>query len=58
VNGDISFALRQYIAMSRDRTWMQQKGGCDMARDIAELFYSKMKWNDEEKHYDLNGKDQ
>lgn len=55
LNGDISWAVRQYTSMDWDRDWVRERGGCDMIRGIASFWFSKLKWNNKTLHYDILG---
>ncbi|XP_053664830.1 protein-glucosylgalactosylhydroxylysine glucosidase-like [Anopheles marshallii] len=45
ITGDISFALRQYLATTHDLEWLRNRGGCGMVQSIAEFWSSRVKFN-------------
>uniref|UniRef100_A0A182K1P1 Protein-glucosylgalactosylhydroxylysine glucosidase n=1 Tax=Anopheles christyi TaxID=43041 RepID=A0A182K1P1_9DIPT len=45
ITGDISFALRHYLATTHDRNWLRKEGGCEMAQLIAEFWSSRVRYN-------------
>ncbi|XP_067933993.1 protein-glucosylgalactosylhydroxylysine glucosidase-like isoform X2 [Watersipora subatra] len=53
--GDISFAMRQYTSVDRDRSWLRENGGCEMIKELASFWYSKLNWNNKTQHYDIQG---
>lgn len=55
ISGDISFAARQFVSMTRDKLWLQEDGGCSLIRDIAHFWYTLAKWNTKTRRYDILG---
>lgn len=52
ITGDISFAMRQYFALTHDAEWAM-KEGCEMAMEIAKFWESRVKFNEESGFYDI-----
>lgn len=55
INGDISFAARQFVAMTADKLWLQEEGGCDLIKDIGHFWFSKAEYNSDTQRYDISG---
>ena len=55
LTGDVSFAIRQYMSMTQDRLWAQERGICDLIKEIAQFWYSKIQWNSTLKRYEIIG---
>lgn len=57
ISGDISFAVRQYLAVTGDRDWFCQKNqnnsGCDLVRDIAQFWVTRTQFNNETGQFDI-----
>uniref|UniRef100_A0A182MMR2 Glycoside hydrolase family 65 central catalytic domain-containing protein n=1 Tax=Anopheles culicifacies TaxID=139723 RepID=A0A182MMR2_9DIPT len=45
ITGDISFALRQYLATTHDLEWLREREGCGMIQSIAEFWSSRVRFN-------------
>ncbi|XP_050079092.1 protein-glucosylgalactosylhydroxylysine glucosidase-like [Anopheles maculipalpis] len=45
ITGDVSFALRQYLATTHDLDWLRTRGGCEMIQLIAEFWSSRVQFN-------------
>jgi trehalose/maltose hydrolase-like predicted phosphorylase len=62
VTGDVAFAIKQYIAITRDIEWLQETqpnhitNGCGLVREIAEFWISRITYNSSTKLHQLNGK--
>lgn len=56
INGDISFALRKYTSVTRDRMWLQEAGGCETIHDIAKFWFSRSKKSRKNDRFDIKGK--
>lgn len=56
LNGDISFAMRQYTSMDWNRRWLRENGGCEMIKQLAVFWFSKLQWNNKTNHYDILGR--
>uniref|UniRef100_A0A336LM18 Protein-glucosylgalactosylhydroxylysine glucosidase n=1 Tax=Culicoides sonorensis TaxID=179676 RepID=A0A336LM18_CULSO len=54
ITADISFAMRQYFAMTQNFEWLLTEG-CEMSREIARFFSSRCKFNQSTEKYDING---
>ena len=54
ITGDISFAVRNYLAATLDLEWIKDKG-CEMADEIAKFWASRVKFNQESGFYDIEG---
>ena len=58
--GDIGYAIRQYIASTRDTTWLQNTSrdyvtnGCGLIRDIAEFWASRSSYNSNTSQFDID----
>ena len=61
ITGDIAFAIRQYIASTRDKEWLVNNtagyatNGCGLVREIAEFWNSRMSYNAGSSQFDING---
>jgi trehalose/maltose hydrolase-like predicted phosphorylase len=53
ITGDISFGLRYYLALSHDIDFMKSEG-CQMAKEIAEFWASRVTFNESTQLYDIN----
>lgn len=53
ISGDISFAMRQYFALTHDTQWAKEEG-CEMAEEIAKFWASRVKFNESTGYYDIN----
>uniref|UniRef100_A0A182NT82 Protein-glucosylgalactosylhydroxylysine glucosidase n=1 Tax=Anopheles dirus TaxID=7168 RepID=A0A182NT82_9DIPT len=45
ITGDVSFALRQYLATTQDLEWLRERGGCEMIQLVAEFWASRVAFN-------------
>ena len=56
--GDISFAVKQYLALTGDVELLQETengvNGCDFVRKMAEFWISRMSYNAATQSYDIN----
>lgn len=61
ITSDISYAIRQYIAMTRDLMWLTETqsgyvtNGCGLLKDIAEFWTTRSSFNETTGYYDING---
>lgn len=55
ITGDIAFAVRQYIYLTRDTDFLLHKRGNEMIRDIADFWASRAVFNKMTTLYDING---
>ena len=59
ISGDISFALRSYIAMTQNFTWLQRPQPnnlpIDMAVNIAKFWESRPTFNETKGKWEING---
>ncbi|CAL8123676.1 unnamed protein product [Orchesella dallaii] len=61
ITSDISFAIRQYISMTRDLEWLKETkenyvtNACGLLRDIAEFWTSRSTYNASTRFYDIKG---
>ncbi|XP_007885623.2 protein-glucosylgalactosylhydroxylysine glucosidase isoform X1 [Callorhinchus milii] len=55
INGDISFAFRQYFYLTQDLEFFRNCGGWEVVVSIAEFWSSRVTWNPEEGCYDIKG---
>ncbi|XP_063701061.1 protein-glucosylgalactosylhydroxylysine glucosidase-like [Culicoides brevitarsis] len=53
ITADVSFAMRQYFAMTHDKEWLIDEG-CEMSREIARFFASRSVFNETTGKYDIN----
>ena len=58
ITGDIAFALRQYVATTRDTTWLKSAEPnattvCQMIREMAEFWNSRAVWNATTRFHDI-----
>ena len=53
ITGDISFAMRQYFALTNDIQWAKDEG-CEMAQEIAEFWESRVNFNEKSRLYEIN----
>lgn len=53
ITGDVSFAIRNYLALSDDLEWMKNEG-CVIATEIAKFWASRAQRNDTSGYYDIN----
>lgn len=53
ITGDISFALRHYLAVTHDVDYMTAEG-CEMAAEIARFWESRVSRDDATKLFDIN----
>lgn len=54
VTGDIAFAFKQYIMMTRDKNFIQNEGGADLITDIASFWKSRMTYNNNRDLYEIH----
>lgn len=54
ITADVSFAMRQYFAMTHDFEWLISEG-CELSREIARFFASRSTFNETTGEYDING---
>ncbi|XP_058056371.1 protein-glucosylgalactosylhydroxylysine glucosidase-like [Anopheles bellator] len=45
ITGDISFAVRQHLAVTQDLGWLQESGACRMAQEIAAFWAARLTFN-------------
>ncbi|XP_052864012.1 protein-glucosylgalactosylhydroxylysine glucosidase-like [Anopheles cruzii] len=45
ITGDISFAVRQHLAVTQDLGWLQESGACRMAQEIAAFWAARVTFN-------------
>jgi hypothetical protein len=55
ITGDISFAVRQYIYLTRDTNFLLQERGNEMIRDIADFWASRAVLNKRTGLYEIYG---
>jgi trehalose/maltose hydrolase-like predicted phosphorylase len=61
ITGDVAFAIRQYIAITKDIEWLRETqpnhitNACGLIREIAEFWISRAKYNHTTRLYDING---
>eukprot|EP00092_Neocalanus_flemingeri_P055001 GFUD01064882.1.p1 GENE.GFUD01064882.1~~GFUD01064882.1.p1 ORF type:complete len:726 (-),score=100.02 GFUD01064882.1:44-2221(-) len=57
ITADVSFAIRQYLAVTGDVEWFVQKignnSGCDVVRGIAEFWVGRTEFNNATGNYDI-----
>ena len=53
----MAYAARQYLSMSRDKSWLSRDGGVQMLRSIAEYFASRAEFNPALLEYEIKGED-
>lgn len=53
ITGDISFAMRQYFALSNDLEWARSEG-CEMAQEIAKFWESRVTFNETIGQYEID----
>ncbi|OWF37121.1 Acid trehalase-like protein 1 [Mizuhopecten yessoensis] len=54
ITGDIAFAFKQYIMMTRDSDFIENEGGADVITDIASFWMSRMTYNKSEDRYEIH----
>lgn len=59
--GDVAFAIRQYVASTRDMTWLSNKNreayvtnGCGIIREIAEFWASRSTYDANTNQFDID----
>ncbi|XP_033113241.1 protein-glucosylgalactosylhydroxylysine glucosidase-like isoform X2 [Anneissia japonica] len=55
VNGDIAYALQQYVRMTEDVTFLLEEHGFDLAKGLAEFWFSRAEYNGIKDRYEING---
>lgn len=55
ITGDIAFAVRQYIYLTRDIDFLLNERGNEMIRDIADFWASRAVFNKFTSSCDING---
>nr|XP_022334710.1 protein-glucosylgalactosylhydroxylysine glucosidase-like [Crassostrea virginica] len=53
ITGDIAFAVRQYLYLSRDMDFLLHERGNEMIREIADFWASRVVWNKRTNLYDI-----
>lgn len=59
ISSDVSYAIRQYIAVTRDLKWLTERqsdyvtNGCGLLRDIAEFWTSRSTFNSTTGYHDI-----
>jgi trehalose/maltose hydrolase-like predicted phosphorylase len=53
ISGDISFAFRQYMYMTKDMDFYLLEGGRELVNDISEFWASRVNYNDETSKYEI-----
>ncbi|XP_060072818.1 protein-glucosylgalactosylhydroxylysine glucosidase-like [Ylistrum balloti] len=54
ITGDIAFAFKQYIMMTRDTNFIQKDGGADVITDIASFWLSRMTYNQSMDRFEIH----
>ncbi|XP_033733626.1 protein-glucosylgalactosylhydroxylysine glucosidase-like [Pecten maximus] len=54
ITGDIAFAFKQYIMMTRDKDFIQNEGGADVITDIASFWMSRMTYNESRDRFEIH----
>ena len=55
INGDISFAARQYISATRDVDWLVNERGCEFIIDIARWWATRAEYDGDIDRYHISG---
>ncbi|CAF3842733.1 unnamed protein product [Rotaria sordida] len=53
ITGDIAFAARQYIAGTRDQSWLKNEMGGDLIYETARFWASRAVYNSDRKQYEI-----
>lgn len=55
ITADVAFAMRLYFSVTNDYDWLKREG-CQLSRQIAKFWASRVTFNDTTRYYELNSK--
>lgn len=55
INGDISFAVQQYLHVLRDVDFLKNRRGYEMISELARYWESRVEFNNTSGYYDITG---
>ena len=55
ITGDIAFALRTYLATTKDLSWLKDKSVLEFVLNMARFWESRPTFNESTQRWDING---